>query len=106
MTEQWFEYLEREAEEERREERKKREEWFKEHKAALKRCRCEDAEFAICTPVAMTDEGKEMLRKNMEWIGEFVCASCGGVSDEKPDTYAHITGETVLRRLVELGVLT
>lgn len=68
-------------------------------------CNCEKPEFALCTPVCMTDEGIELLKANAEYINKYVCFECGGISKNKPEVYSHITGETVVMRLVDLGVI-
>lgn len=70
----------------------------------MKMCQCQKPSFAICTPICLSDEGRALLTKYSAYIGKFVCFDCGGVSVCKPDNYDHITGETVARRLDELGV--
>lgn len=70
----------------------------------IRRCECESPQFAICTPVAMTNGGVRLLEANRPFIGKYVCFECGGVASSKPGSYDHITGETVIRRLVDLGL--
>ena len=67
-------------------------------------CHCEEPSFGICTPVYLTDEGRDLLEANRRFLGRFVCFHCGGVAEKRPDNYDHITGETVIRRLRELGI--
>lgn len=73
------------------------------HEPVIRPCECKSPSWGLCTPVAMTDEGVRLLEANRPFIGKFVCFDCGGVAQSKPESYDHITGETVIRRLVELG---
>ncbi len=67
-------------------------------------CECDEPQFAKLHPVAMTDEGGRLLRNNDELIGLCFCYHCGGEPEYEPTSPDHVTGETVVRRLVELGV--
>jgi hypothetical protein len=75
---------------------------------AVRLCHCEQPSFGICTPVFMTEEGRAMLEANRQLIGRYigrhVCFHCGGVAYKQPDNDDHIMGETVIRRLLELGI--
>lgn len=70
----------------------------------MKICKCKKPQFARLLPIAVTDEGLARLERNRDLIGKFFCYDCGGQPLENPEAYDHITGETVIDRLIELGV--
>lgn len=67
-------------------------------------CRCRKPSFGLCTPVCMSEEGRALMEANQPFLGRFVCFHCGGVAKGKPEMWDHITGETVIRRLLQLGI--
>jgi hypothetical protein len=70
----------------------------------IRPCQCESPSWGICTPTAITNEGTRLLEANRPFIYKFVCFDCGGVARSIPENYDHINGETVIRRLVQLGL--
>ena len=67
-------------------------------------CACKKPEFAKVLPVSMDEQGRRRLEHNRRWIGQFVCFDCGGIAESEPPSWDHVTGGTVIGRLIELGV--
>jgi hypothetical protein len=70
-----------------------------------RRCACQEPQYALCTPGALDDESLELLKANFGWVGKYVCYYCGAVSDGEPYHYESITGGSVIKRLLELGII-
>lgn len=70
----------------------------------MKICVCKEPQFAKLLPIAITPEGAARLEHNRDLLGKFFCYDCGGQPAQDPPVYDHILGETVIDRLIELGV--
>lgn len=64
---------------------------------------CKNPQFARLLPVAVTSLGKARLEQNKTLLGRFFCFDCGGETLQTPGNYDHVTGDTVIERLIELG---
>ncbi len=66
-------------------------------------CRCGSPALGLCTHSSYTAEGCALLEANSRYLGQYVCLYCGGVAGNVPDIMYQMTGETIIRRLLDIG---
>jgi len=74
-----------------------------------KRCTCQShaKKVTVIVPVTMFHElSAKECAFILRYSGHFACFDCGGeVARQDAGCYDHVTGDTVARRLSELGVI-
>jgi len=70
----------------------------------MKICKCKNPEFALCRPTCFDDQGVRLLSANWQFVNEFVCYECGGIAKGIPKNYDVVTGQTIIERLVRMGI--
>jgi len=68
-------------------------------------CNCEEPDFVLCTPTVYSENGARLLRRNRKYIRQYVCHHCGGIAANKPSEFVYEAGESVMIRLLELGLI-